>query len=276
MTHDHGATARRDTGKAKRSVRRRFAFAKRPIVGPRTRLAAVGTTLIVAAALASSACAASTTTSDSPAKAKQPAAASAPKPKTAAVPHLLGLSRADASAALHRVGLTIGAITRQPSSQPAGTVLRQGTSAGSSLDAGTSVAVIVASPLPRVPDVVGDVKATAVSQVRAAGFSVQISTRKTTSGEDNVVLSQSPAGGKRVKPGEVIELVVSDLHKPVTLSSAGSSSCTPGYSPCLPPASDYDCEGGSGDGPKYTGYVEVTGSDPYDLDNDGDGVACES
>ena len=53
--------------------------------------------------------------------------------------------------------------------------------------------------------------------------------------------------------------------------------CTPGYKPCLPPASDYDCAGGSGDGPKYVqGPVYVTGSDPYSLDSDGDGVACES
>lgn len=51
--------------------------------------------------------------------------------------------------------------------------------------------------------------------------------------------------------------------------------CTAGYSPCLPPASDYDCAGGSGDGPKYTGRVTVTGSDPYDLDSDNDGVGCE-
>jgi hypothetical protein len=50
--------------------------------------------------------------------------------------------------------------------------------------------------------------------------------------------------------------------------------CTPGYSPCLPTASDYDCEGGTGDGPKYTGRVDVTGSDPYDLDADGNGVGC--
>ncbi len=53
--------------------------------------------------------------------------------------------------------------------------------------------------------------------------------------------------------------------------------CTPGYSPCLPPASDYDCAGGSGNGPKFVdGPVYVTGSDPYGLDSDGDGVACES
>jgi hypothetical protein len=50
-----------------------------------------------------------------------------------------------------------------------------------------------------------------------------------------------------------------------------------GYSPCLPPGGDVDCAGGSGDGPRYVqGPVYVTGSDPYDLDRDGDGVACES
>jgi TolA-binding protein len=52
--------------------------------------------------------------------------------------------------------------------------------------------------------------------------------------------------------------------------------CTPGYSPCLPPASDYDCAGGTGDGPEYTGPVTVSGSDPYGLDSDSDGVGCES
>ncbi len=56
----------------------------------------------------------------------------------------------------------------------------------------------------------------------------------------------------------------------------GDGNCTAGYSPCLPPASDYDCAGGSGDGPKYAqGPVTVSGSDPYGLDTDGDGVACE-
>jgi hypothetical protein len=55
-----------------------------------------------------------------------------------------------------------------------------------------------------------------------------------------------------------------------------AESCTPGYDPCLVPASDYDCEGGSGDGPAYTGYVTVSGADPYDLDSDNDGVGCES
>jgi hypothetical protein len=58
---------------------------------------------------------------------------------------------------------------------------------------------------------------------------------------------------------------------------AEASECDPNYSgACLDPyASDYDCEGGSGDGPSYTGPVQVVGSDPYGLDADGDGYACE-
>jgi hypothetical protein len=38
----------------------------------------------------------------------------------------------------------------------------------------------------------------------------------------------------------------------------------------------YDCAGGSGDGPKYTGRVDVLGNDHYGLDSDGDGVGCET
>ena len=42
-----------------------------------------------------------------------------------------------------------------------------------------------------------------------------------------------------------------------------------------PDSSDYDCEGGSGNGPDYTGPVRVVGDDPHGLDRDGDGSACE-
>ena len=59
--------------------------------------------------------------------------------------------------------------------------------------------------------------------------------------------------------------------------SSSSDGCDPNYTgACLDPtSSDYDCEGGTGDGPDYTGIVEVVGDDPYDLDRDGDGIACD-
>lgn len=55
------------------------------------------------------------------------------------------------------------------------------------------------------------------------------------------------------------------------------ASCHPSYEgACLNPnASDYDCAGGSGNGPYYTGPVRVVGPDVFDLDRDGDGYGCE-
>ena len=62
-----------------------------------------------------------------------------------------------------------------------------------------------------------------------------------------------------------------------TEEAAESSECDSSYSgACLDPyASDYDCEGGSGDGPSYTGAVAVVGDDHYELDADNDGYGCE-
>jgi hypothetical protein len=53
--------------------------------------------------------------------------------------------------------------------------------------------------------------------------------------------------------------------------------CHPSYTgACLDPnASDYDCIGGSGNGPKYTGKVRVVGPDVFRLDTDHDGWGCE-
>ena len=64
-------------------------------------------------------------------------------------------------------------------------------------------------------------------------------------------------------------------------AQAGASTvedeCDPNYEgACLDPnASDYDCQGGSGDGPDYTGEVRVVGVDEFGLDSDGDGIGCE-
>jgi micrococcal nuclease len=62
-----------------------------------------------------------------------------------------------------------------------------------------------------------------------------------------------------------------------TTTTSTSSQCNSNYSGCLKKnAGDYDCAGGSGNGPNYTGVVQVLGYDEYGLDRDGDGLACES
>ena len=57
-----------------------------------------------------------------------------------------------------------------------------------------------------------------------------------------------------------------------------AGNCHPSYQgACLDPSvSDYDCAGGSGNGPGYVeGPIRVVGPDEYGLDGDGDGIACE-
>ena len=64
--------------------------------------------------------------------------------------------------------------------------------------------------------------------------------------------------------------------KPKPQPIAGN--CHPSYQgACLDPSvSDYDCAGGSGNGPGYVdGPIRVVGPDEYRLDGDGDGIACE-
>ncbi|HEY5889757.1 MAG TPA: lamin tail domain-containing protein [Acidimicrobiia bacterium] len=66
--------------------------------------------------------------------------------------------------------------------------------------------------------------------------------------------------------------------KSVAPTTAGGSGCHPSYTgQCVPVGvSDVDCAGGSGDGPEYTGRVTVVGPDDYKLDNDGDGIGCNT
>jgi hypothetical protein len=61
------------------------------------------------------------------------------------------------------------------------------------------------------------------------------------------------------------------------IEAAAPQACHPSYEGvCLDPnAEDYDCIGGSGDGPLYTGQVRVVGPDVFELDHHNDGIGCE-
>jgi hypothetical protein len=69
-----------------------------------------------------------------------------------------------------------------------------------------------------------------------------------------------------------------EAPEPTPTPEPAGSDCHPSYKgQCLDPDSfDYDCAGGSGNGPDYLyGTVRVVGYDEYDLDRDNDGIGCE-
>jgi beta-lactam-binding protein with PASTA domain len=187
------------------------------------------------------------------------------------------MSLAQAQGRLHKADLSYR-IVKQYSWKPAGQVITQKVAAGSKVRPGRVITLVVARAMPRVPHVAGQSVKAGTSVLKGAGFTVSVVHEVVTSGASGVILRTTPVAGTQKSPGSPITVVVSNLVRPVAPPPPppAASNCTPGYKPCLPPAYDYDCAGGSGDGPKYAnGPIYVSGSDPYGLDADGDGVACE-
>jgi len=81
----------------------------------------------------------------------------------------------------------------------------------------------------------------------------------------------------KASPTRSIAPAQAAIRPPIrTRPAAPNPACHPSYrGACLRTDGDYDCREGSGNGPYYTGEVEVVGPDEYDLDRDGDGVGCE-
>jgi hypothetical protein len=85
--------------------------------------------------------------------------------------------------------------------------------------------------------------------------------------------SLDPSGAFQTRRG-----TVTAAPAPVAAAAPQAPVCHPSYEgACLDPGIfDYDCAGGSGNGPEYVpGPVRVVGPDDYELDADGDGVGCE-
>lgn len=183
------------------------------------------------------------------------------RPVRDSVPKVVGLSRAKARVAITRAGLKVGRIEKQPSGRPPGTVLRQSISPGSRVKPRSAVTLIVSKPLPRVPEVVGLSKSSAIQRIRSAGFKVEITTTTTTSGTDHAVLSQSPSGQTRTRPGTTVHLVISHLHVPVappapkppphqhTCTTTSTGKCIQGGEFC--PQADYGTTGYDANGTPY-------------------------
>jgi resuscitation-promoting factor RpfB len=235
--------------------------------------------LLIALALIATACpsdapdepvAAGTTASEAPST-EVPSPSTIPETR---VPRLEGKNIEKARQLAEEAGLLVLVDTKLTDQVREGTVLRQSPKPQNVVNEGASVELLLAKALPLIPSVVGDRLTRARRTLQNRGFEVQVK-KETSSQPRDTVISQNPAGGTSARPGRVVTIVVA---KPPP-EGGGGGNCTPGYSPCLESGpSDYDCAGGSGDGPAYTEpgvTYQVTGSDPYGLDADNDGYGCE-
>jgi hypothetical protein len=127
-----------------------------------------------------------------------------------------------------------------------------------------------------IPDIIGRKVGKARSILENRGFFVLV--RKKKSDETpGTVLSVSPKPGNKLELGDLVRITVAKPAPVPKPAPAAAAACHPSYEgACLDPnVSDYDCAGGPGNGPGYTGFVAVVGPDVFELDGDGDGAGCE-
>lgn len=145
----------------------------------------------------------------------------------------------------------------------------------------TSTTPPMSTPTVKVPNLVGMNLAGAKAILADRGLRGTIRYRSTARYPAGMVISQSHRTGARVGPDTRITVVVAKAPPPPPTTAPPTSAprnCDPSYPDvCLNPnAEDYDCAGGSGNGPLYVeGPISVSPPDPFGLDADGDGVGCE-
>ena len=185
------------------------------------------------------------------------------------VPNVVGGSFLDGEAALNDLGFHVKRLFRGLSSSAAETVLTQIPDAGTVADVGAWVTLTVPKEGVTVPDVVGGDIGTVSVTLQGSGIGLHVKYQLSDFYPGTITRQSIPAGSV-VRKATVLTL---------TVAKQGPVEPPPcDYDPCLPLASDYDCFGGSGNGPAYTqpGVVyRVIGFDRYGLDGDGNGYGCE-
>ncbi|HST68723.1 MAG TPA: PASTA domain-containing protein [Solirubrobacterales bacterium] len=133
-------------------------------------------------------------------------------PKLTKVPVLVGSQREAAVQRLRSNGLE-ASISEEESPEPKGRVIQQSPDAGSQVEPGSTVAIVVSSgeeeEQARVPNVIGKLRREAVEAIRAAGLQPSVEEEETSvAGKVGRVTDQFPPPGSELEPGETVTITV--------------------------------------------------------------------
>jgi eukaryotic-like serine/threonine-protein kinase len=133
-------------------------------------------------------------------------------PKLAKVPVLVGTQRRVAVQQIRGRGLT-PSVSEEESTSPAGEVISQSPSAGTEVEPGSTVSIVVSSgkeeEVSKVPNVIGKERREAVEAIRAAGLTPSVEEEETeVQGQIGRVIDQFPPPGRELEPGTTVTLVV--------------------------------------------------------------------
>jgi serine/threonine-protein kinase len=129
------------------------------------------------------------------------------------IPNLVGYTQAQAEGALGDLGLNANITSENSATVAAGTVISQSPAAGSKVNEGTTVAVMVslgaAVVQVTIPNLVGNTQAQAESALSDLGLNADITRESSDSVATGAVISQSPAAGAKAEQGATVSIRVS-------------------------------------------------------------------
>ncbi len=133
-------------------------------------------------------------------------------PKLAKVPVLVGTQRRVAVQQIRGRGLT-PSVSEEESSSPDGEVISQSPSAGTEVEPGSTVSIVVSSgkkkEVAKVPNVIGKERREAVEAIRAAGLTPSVEEEETeVQGQVGRVIDQFPPPGRELEPGTTVTITV--------------------------------------------------------------------
>ena len=133
-------------------------------------------------------------------------------PKQIKVPVLVGSQREEAVQRIRSRGLE-PSISEEESSEPKGRVIQQSPDAGSEVEAGSTVAIVISSgekeETAKVPNVIGKDRREAVEALRAAGLTPTVEEEETeVPSQVGRVIDQFPPPGSEQEPGATVTITV--------------------------------------------------------------------
>lgn len=133
-------------------------------------------------------------------------------PKLTKVPVLVGSQRGAAVERLRGRGLE-ASVSEEESSSPKGQVISQSPDAGSEVEAGSTVSIVVSSgeeeETAKVPNVIGKERREAVELIRGAGLTPNVEEEETeVPGQVGRVIDQFPPPGSEGEPGDTVTITV--------------------------------------------------------------------
>ncbi|MGN6274557.1 MAG: PASTA domain-containing protein [Solirubrobacterales bacterium] len=133
-------------------------------------------------------------------------------PKLVKVPVIVGNQRSEAVEAIRSRGLT-PSVSEEEDAAPKGRVIRQSPGAGTSVEPGSTVTIVVSSgeeeQQAKVPGVIGKERRAAVEAIRAAGLKPVVEEEETeVPSQVGRVTDQFPPPGTEAEPGATVTIVV--------------------------------------------------------------------